>query len=686
MKSIDLKRFNKSIRVQYNFRLNRSKVTRHLPNFTNLIILALASLFSYFNIFKMYFWHDDYTHLYFAQNNIAPSFPYHINTYLVGLLYSIFELNPIGYFAFGLTIFISSTFVLYFILSEISKSKNWALLCSLIFAAGLIGQQSIWMLSGDGAGVLSGMFLCLITLYWFIKYLKTPYSRLFFVVCLCLFLTLEFATHRYLGLALFLVAGELFLVKTKRIKTKLLHIVIFLSILIVQYLAPPTRLLMRYIYNSPNNNATEFIFTSTVEQNVFYLANTLRNMGNVFIPNQTQQWLHTQLNTNYFVTMLFFGILGYIFYWAITLSVKKKLIHKASFIILEIILAVLSYSLTGTSSDILLPIGSFIGGTILIVWIMLIVTDRKKYHWRLFSFMLFVLLFAVLALRSYDLELASGNRYLMTVAFAPSLFLINLIGKQKKHQKVNILVGLVAVLLIGNRLYLSRVSGSKFVNEYSTVSRNYFSSLLKDLPSVNGPTIFYTEATSKQLWYSLGDAARVGQLPSESAYAFHYKTKMDNILLPQNLCEVAKFAKDKSLPNENIKLYTFDGYNLTSISEDYFQVLNITPNTEQIISTLDMNIPSFKPLVVKAAIKPKVLQPNLTTTVLAKWDYDIQAPPTILSEMSLPVRCEENQVVEFIIPPVGGRLTNIAFTSSECEVEIIKLSYSYLLDNEKECN
>lgn len=111
---------------------------------------ALLILISFGQFFGFTFWHDDYTHLYKAQQGINSTFPYQFFSFITPILYQLFGLNHFLYIALGLFFYWISTLLFYKLLEEIFEIRWLSFFGALVFAAGFLGQDSFKMFIGGG--------------------------------------------------------------------------------------------------------------------------------------------------------------------------------------------------------------------------------------------------------------------------------------------------------------------------------------------------------------------------------------------------------------------------------------------------------------------------------------------------------------------------------------------------------
>lgn len=260
------------------------RLSRYLSNKNILLLFVLVSLISYGQTLLMYFWHDDYTVLYYLLNgNTLLWFPYQSMSIILKILLSFFYLNATFYLLINFILFIFSCLLLYQLLQLMFKNGRVALIGSLVYASGYIGQQALMMPLALGLGSVLGMNLFLATLI----FIFNNTGRATF---LSFFFLLELSFYRFAG-GLFVV-----LLFSLVLKRSLRWYLIFIMVFIIQAYIKPSYLIIKAL-NIPILPPVGYSGLLTLvfkhPQNIIKMLNTqnfinlVANFGNIIYPSET---------------------------------------------------------------------------------------------------------------------------------------------------------------------------------------------------------------------------------------------------------------------------------------------------------------------------------------------------------------------------------------------------------------
>lgn len=485
--------------------------------------LILLAIFSYHQIFSMYFWQDDYTILYFAQSNKLFDYPYQAGTLLTRWLYSYFDLNTYAYFAVGLCLFILSTLLFRYFVFEITNNKWLSYLSGFVFASGYIGLDAMKMFVGTGIVTLPGLIGMLLVLIFQLKHLKTGIHKYMIVSLVSYVLTLEVAPHRHSALILVLIITELIFFHFKKSKKQklFLNIGLYTGVAFLQLIIHPSKLILQYTTGTMGN-LTADVFYQALNPN--YWLNIFGSFGNLFIPSYFKDPLVVNLIISKLfpdhLLLLLPGVIG--LFLSIAITQKKHWLRITMISILAIVI------LNKLSIDIVDKI-SIINGlqiTVVLIAKILILTKSQKF----FGLYFLVISFGSLLtfyLSKPDLVLPTYHRYLMTSAFIPGLSIIVL----RKNKGLMIAV---AFVLIFFNLVSTINSQRSFIKKYSIHARNIHEYLKNDLPTVEQKTLIQVNAVGKDLQFAVGDAFRVGTFPSEVSVAVNKKIDASQIFISES--------------------------------------------------------------------------------------------------------------------------------------------------------
>lgn len=575
------------------------KPTRFLYPF----LLSVISLISFLQLFKGYFWLDDYTYLYYAQQHLpvrSYAFPYNFGVSLADQLYKIFGLEHAWYLILAISFYISAVLFVYFFISSITKNNKIGFLSSLVAAGGYVGQASLAMVIGDGLYVLLGLNMMLLSLTSLYKYLKE--KRNFFLVLslISFFLAMEFAPTRFGGLFFAMIAFDLIFSRSlKRIsKGFVKRSTLFFIVFLAQYLIHPTKFILNYQVNDSN-------LLPRVQLN--YLINPLGTFWNIFFPTTIRDQIIYFLKNSgisHFINNIFFYALPSVIFAILILGLIKLL--KGSelpfkkfirvcffmaatsllwgFIVIKFIAAPI-FQMSAVNGGILL--------TLLIALLFLKIPRFPKLS--IFSLALSIGLFTVFVLFKPERMIESDDRYLLSLSFIQPFVMSFFVTRElfrKNNGKSSILrkkiiawvILLLPVLfLIISHFLLAIYSQHKDYLLYSKDRSNIFNQLKIQIPNISQETSIYVEGATKPLNYSVGDAFRVGTLKSNASVAVNYKTILDNIILPEKTGDLPQILKNNlDLDIKNVFTFIYDGNKLKDTSSEMRRLLLTTSPTSNL--------------------------------------------------------------------------------------------------------
>lgn len=566
------------------------KVVRLNRDFFYLGTLFIVGLAAYFQTLKMYFWLDDYTYLYYAIFSEPQSifqFPYQFGLILVKLLFSLFGLTAYWYYLLAIVLYLTAVALVYFLATKIFEKKLLAFFTTSIFASGYIGQESLFMVIGDGLYALLGLDVLLISLITLLIYLKNKKAHFLAYSLFCFAACLEIAPTRFAGLVIVLIAA-IFLFGKNKLFDKLKLITYFCLIFYLQYVVHPTRYLFHYgstnSVSAPNN-----FLQQLTSYHIGDLVNIFGSFGNLFVPTYFRDSrTYSLINA---VPIFIFGLIMLVLFK--TLRPKTFNIRKFWFCLMLLLGSTAGFFLLTTKlQSPIYKFSIFNGLMILTILIGSLILDLpKKRKMGLFLLITVFSLLGIFSLAKPTIVINSDYRYLLTLAFVPSLLAYiltpkELIDVKVKNKKIAWVIFLSPVLLLSVlHLYLAISTQAKFVDQYTNFRQKYFQELKDYIPSIKNKTIIYTEGSTSQMNYVLGDIERVGTLTSEASYAVNYKTKISNIVLPSDTSDILKLIKSGQVNQSQVFTLIFDGnklINTSGISRVIFQ----NPNDEIVLSPI----------------------------------------------------------------------------------------------------
>lgn len=679
----------------------RANITSFVLKLIPYIFLAAVAFLSYHQILQMYFWRDDYTGLYFSQKSLvgdpAFAYPYQIAFLVERFFWQIFGHDATHYFLTEIILYISATCLLFYFLQKLFHDKKVAFFCSLVFAAGYIGQDAMKMSMGDGLGTMVALNVLLLNLVAFIKYLLTKKKILFILSLVAFFLTLEVAPQRTSSFLLILLLLD-WMISFRGEKMDILkRNISFILIFFVQYFIHPSVWILGYRIISPTHFLGIFASFSPL-----YALNFLGTFWNMLFPTHLQMGFNTFIdiykdNLNFYRFLLagfpafLFSSLSLVFLKFIRPSTYSFLYIGRCIAILAAFLVLWAYLIKGVTVDQTDLVSIFNGGiflAFLILWIFIGVAKSKAYA--LFSILAIFSMLAIFFLTIPERVLVSYNRYLLlpsfTVALIPIIFITKEYYQKEAIRKIlaNLLFFAIILVLTVPRIFTALSTQQEFVESYSQHAKRFYQQLREFLPRVDKKKVIYVEGATKELDLSIGDAQRVGYLGSEAAVAINLQTKKENIILPQALDEVPELLKTNNgvgVPDVYTFIYTEQGLSETSqitrellrgvnlqiavLPTDWGNGLSLYPSTKiWTLQSIEVMIP------MKIYLSP--------SNVEIFWEYNTYGPVHKGRSVNIPTFTDGLwHEYKFIIPAGGEYLKRIYFKefTSVPEIGITRIKY-----------
>lgn len=530
-------------------------------------VLAFVVWLAYRRLLEMYFWRDDYTHLYLGQQGEIFKFPYHILSLLARWGWGVFGLEVRGYFLVAIILYVLAVWLVFYLMRLWFGRKDLAFLCALVMAAGYVGEDGMKMLLGDGWAALVSLDAFLLGLVSLFIYLKKRGWWWMVGSYGFYWLALEAMAHRMAGLVLIMVVGDWIFSGRGKWKQVVARNVGFVAIFLVEYLVQPSRLWWGY-------GVGEVVERLGLLSNFqwSFLVNFAGNLGNLFFPSvyiekwwqflgekvgmgEWQFWLSSLPVVGLAVVLM--GVVGWVKRGS--LSGKKWGIGWVGFWVWFGLWGVLVRRWVSDRLDMVFGFNGGIWLGFLAVLLLWRVPKFLRETW--FALVIAVGLVSVFLLSRPDFLLVSNHRYLLVSAVVPTLamtfFISDELDAEKRKRRAAWGLFLLPVLVFsGSRLLAGIETQSEFVEEYSVPAKGIFEGLKKYLPSIDKKTVIYIEGATRELNYSVGDASRVGTLGSEAAFAVNYDTKKEKVILPENLGMIPEILrKNPDLGIEDV--YTF---------------------------------------------------------------------------------------------------------------------------------
>lgn len=507
------------------------------------LINAGLILFSYGAISKMYFWHDDYTILYYAQQQGPFSWPYFWIVESAKFLLKIFGLNSLPFFVLELILYLFITLAISYLVFVLTKSKVSSLLSGALFSAGSLGSRGIFVVLGTGINSLFALLLLVLCFIFYFFFLSLKHKRFYILAITSFFLLLETVPVRaHFSLPALLLFDYFFSPNKNRLllyTVKALKKVLpFTAVYFIQYVLTPSKWIFHYSFLE-NRGFGKMISLLWQAFNLKYILNYFGSFWNLFFPDDVLfTFLHESVKPHFSI---------------------EQLLGKNYFSVLQIGLGMVLFFLVST----------------------LIVFLRKRGHdvkTLIFSFLLLNLFLLAFYPLNSDLIFPTEHRYLLYALFPLSIFLGSLYN-QCIYFTYRVLHKVLPVVLILPIVFNAMITHNRvriFLEQYTAVAETLYSQLLEKVPDFDEKVLFVIRSSDKDLRLRVGDAMRVGFLPSEAALAVHYGKDISNFKLVESIEDASAFLRDSNdFQLSHLRSFDFrDG----ELFEDTTDVLSSLPN------------------------------------------------------------------------------------------------------------
>lgn len=250
--------------------------------------------------------------------------------------------------------------------------------------------------------------------------------------------------------------------------------------------------------------------------------------------------------------LLPFGIIYYLFYIADNTS-RHELGDLLGQIIVGQNFDLLTYPLKNLQNIILpsvwrLPLVLFILGVAIIFALL-----KGKRKILIYSFVIMMAGYLVYFVHTPTQIFPSIHRYFSISAVGSSLFIALVITSLVKNKRV--IYSLVAVVVAIHLILVNR-ENIDFINSKTIPTRNFYSTLKREIPNLSKGSIFYFDiAEDAKSIDQFGNSFGVGSMPDTTAIAWQYSIDRSDIVIARDYKEVLSRAKEaKSIINS---IYTF---------------------------------------------------------------------------------------------------------------------------------
>lgn len=188
-----------------------------------ITLIAIVVFLAYFQTLFMYFWNDDNAiifklqHLNEGVGNLGTGIfgfdsPYRMVIFSLVPVYYFFGINATAFFAYGILFYFLAAVAVFVFSKSILKNDNQALLVSLVFAAGLIGAESLWRVYNSVHTSITIIYTLLFCTFYFHSINQKRLSRKlpFYLLALLFFIfAVQWGYVRAHGIILIALAIEI---------------------------------------------------------------------------------------------------------------------------------------------------------------------------------------------------------------------------------------------------------------------------------------------------------------------------------------------------------------------------------------------------------------------------------------------------------------------------------------------
>lgn len=482
------------------------------------LLLAIVVILSYGQTLLMFPWQDDHT-LFFKLENITGkagyfgagpfgegAYKYIVTPYI--LIYKLFGLNVIAYYAFALLFYFLAAFVIYKVFTEVISPKAGKI-AGFLFAAGYVASDGfvrIFNSVSTSIGIIASILL--FWTYW--RFYKKGKYLWYLLAIAFYFFAVEFARIRTHYLVAVVLALEIIFFAFKKPIWSVIKSLVRLS--------PFLYLFYVYFLKAADARSSQIgTFFKAISAGQFYKTYSfLSGVANIWLPNNALSLLASQRSTFlvYCALIAFFGFAIYLCY-----RNKKRLkIVVPSNVILGVVWAFVSKSIFTVPNLSLQPVDFFlvfIGGEVILfsIFIIPILRDESK------KLYLFLVVWFVASLASYsiyepNLTFIQFHRYLAHSFIALGGILALVAYKNKKVFVLVVAWGIINLISAINYQHL-------IVTTRSIPVVNFYSELKKYAPSAKKGDIFYFDVADNARG-TFADAFSVASMPEETAIAWQY--------------------------------------------------------------------------------------------------------------------------------------------------------------------
>lgn len=516
------------------------------------ILLAFLVFLAYGQTLEMYFWKDDSALMFKAQHpqedagfwgkGIFGEGPYrHIAEPFV-VLYSIFGLEPTGYFVIGLIFYLLAAFSVYFLALTLFRKKLPALLAASLFAAGYIASDSIYGLT-NSLQTSRGIVMLSWLVIFFARYLRENKFLFYIASLLLFFFTLDTVFIRSHGVIFVIVAADIFFTYQGLSKK-------WLSGILWRQL--PFLLIFYKIYLETNQHslsAGQSLF-SLLQGDFTIVMSGLVSFGNLLVPEVFLQQLGKLFNVN--------------------------------------------------STQ---PLAEMISGVvfagILIASIIIFRLKKQDENVRLLLFCIAWIVGNVVLYFAFDAKqvLGSTHRYYAysAVGFALLVGLLSY-SLSKMFLGNSLLKTLLPVVIVGcfilTYLVIERGVQRSIINKQAQPAKVFFKTLKTAVPHLpKGAIVYFDVANSAQVQNQFAQFFGAGSMPESTVIAIYYGLDRYDLILTYSFDDIAKKLRDQTITLDKIYTFYYDGIRLHDTTKSARQQLTTFQEVDLPLTSIGANVP-----------------------------------------------------------------------------------------------
>ena len=513
-----------------------------------LLLVVFIIILSYGQTILMYFWQDDSALMFRLQHPVGPmgsfgpsiwadrgAYRYMVIPFVP--FFSLFGLQPVGYFAIGLLTYAIAAGCFYLFARELFKKKENAQIATLFFAAGYIGSDMMFRIINSWQSN-TGLILSLLTLFYYARFKNNGKLKHYLYGLVLYLATIELVYIRSHSLVGSIVIMELLFSNIKSLKWSLIRLVPFIALFYFWY------------FRDPN-------FGSPDLPNIAMLTSFFGTIGNGFVPSAISEAMNTKYGLKS-ALVIFTGIVACFSLLIHHLGKNKRMI--GLYITGSVIVLITNYMLFiqdfywYTRTDAFL---SVLAGTIVAysVGIVSLFSWRQSHNLGKILVVGFTILSSQIFgyFMQYPTSLfSSTHRYLYFSSIGYCIVFAGLVSVI--HEKVRSYVVATSLCVL---LVLGIGYQAKIVRERSIPSRDFYASLLTEVPTISKGAVFYFEIEDNPFYQrQFSDFFSVGSMPESTALAIYYGLDRDDIRFVTNYDElVSILAKDQKLIDQTYAFY-----------------------------------------------------------------------------------------------------------------------------------